>query len=942
MKLTFLRTVLSTVLLGGMSMVTSVAQGTWGASSYFNFTYAAIPDWTTFPAAVTFKAVVDADTLVFGGCDVTGPTRVKGGYTGAVRAQSVELPKYNSLGYLSFYVHNGSSGTARNIYLRIWDEVTSTWVTVETISVGGNVDQRIVASSVLSKKAVKVRIDSDGKYFWFHQMEAWSSKLATTDVNAAPRILSVSPMGGTELSASGTVKIQFDELVKMGTGSVSFSGATVAPSFVGNTLQVTYSNLSKALDTLVVPATFVQNKASIAFGKDTSVMYTRDVTDPSFVSVSPVDGSKIHINDIAGKLILTFDENIVMGTGTISFGPATLTPTVVGKTLVIGYSGLAYSTAYTLTIPANTIKDISGNTYKSAISIAYTTNDKDATAPTLTAQSIANGATAVPIGGSIALTFSEIVRVLQVGEVKLNGTPVTLSFNGSVAGINYTNLEYSTLYTLEIPAGAIGDTTGNAYAGSTFTFTTKAFATKGFDIIVAKDGSGDFSTIGAAITQVPDNSTQRIFVFVKNGVYNEKVLIPASKQNLSLIGQDSAKTIITYNDYAGGAGGTDLSYTIDIKAPGFYAENITFRNTWPTTGGSTNQAVALMTEGDQQVFKNCRAYSFQDTHYPKQPNTRQYYLNCLIEGATDFMFGAATAYFESSAINCVNGGQYITAPSGTPREFGLVYNNCTITANANVAAQTYYLGRPWKDLGKTVWLNTKMGPHIRDIGWAVWATAGDDADNHLTGFYAEYNSMNLAGVAINPTRAAWGQKLTATQAARYNIDNVFNYGAGSNSWNPLPYSTAPAAPTNVAQSGNDLSWAAPKYAVAYVISRNDTVIGTTTATSYTATGNPSAVYKVKAVNEYGAQSVASSFTTSTSDKSFQLVGKLYPNPFSDMILLQSSDQMKSVEFFNADGKSVKQTAATAIIKTEDLKSGFYTVKVTMQNDASYVLKMIKR
>lgn len=936
---TLLRYMLTCLLLSCASITSSFAQGTYGASSYFNFTYASVPDWTGFASATSFKKAVDGDTLTFLSCDATGPTRAKGGYTGAIRCQAIELPYLESLGYLSFYIQNGSSGTNRNIYIKTWDEATTTWLTADTIIVGGGIDQRITVSSVLSKRKIKVKIDSDGKYFWFHQLEAWSSKLATTDANEAPKILSVTPLTGTVIPASGKVTVQFDEPIKASTGAITFSGATTSSSFKGSSLIVKYTGLTQATDTLKIPANTIVNNTSINLAKDTSFIFANDVTDPVFVSVSPVDSSKIHISDIVGKIVLTFDENIALGTGTISFGPATVSPTISGKTLVIGYTGLAYKTSYVLTIPANMIKDISGNTYKQMITLHYTTNPRDSIAPVLKSQSLTEGATAVAIGGSLYFNFDEIVQ--QKSPVTLNGNPVVLSFNGSMVGINYTNLEYSTNYKLEIPAGAITDTCSNGYSGLTLNFTTKDFAAKDFDIIVAKDGSGDFTTVQAAINAVTDNSNQRTFIYLTNGVYNEKVLIPATKQNISLIGQDSAKTIITYNDYAGGAGGTDLSYTIDIKAAGFYAENITVKNTWPTTGGTSNQAVALMTEGDQQVFKNCRAFSFQDTHYPKVANTRNYYTNCFIQGATDFMFGGATAFYEACTINCVNGGQYVTAPSTTTKEFGLVYNNCTITANSNVATQAYYLGRPWKDFAKTVWLNTKMGAHIKDIGWSVWTTTGDDADNQLTGFYAEYKSMNLSGTLISPIRAAWGKQLTDVQAARYTIDNAFNYGSGSNTWNPLPYSTAPEAPKNFTADGGMLSWDAPKYAVGYVVFRNDTVIATTTATHYMETKTTVAtdVYKVRAVNEYGAQSEVAGIVSGTNDQSM-VEGIVYPNPFSETLNIKN--EAATLEFYALEGQLIKRTTAQNTVDTHELKSGTYMLKIIGLDGKTSIHKVVKR
>lgn len=936
------KTILLVLALSCLS-ANSPALGIYGNTSYFNFTYNKVAGWPAFAGADTFAATVDGMLLTFINCSSAGPDRLKGGYAGAVRCESVELPLLPSLGYLSFYLQNGSAGTTRNIYLKIWDEPTSAWIVADTIAIGGSENTRITPSSVLSKKPVKLKIDSDGQYFWFYQLEAWSSKLETGDLNEGPAILSIGPDGGSVVSSNGTVQIQFDEMVQAGTGAVTFSGAGISAIFGGNTLRIDYTGLTNPSGTLMIPAGFVINNAGVSMTRDTSVNYVKDVTGPAYLSASPAGGSFIVINDVLQKITLAFDEQIRLGTGTISFGPANVTPSVSGNTLVISYSGLSYDTPYTLTVPAGMISDISGNAYKNDIVLSYTTYPKDDAAPLLVSQSVPDDDMNVPVGGSIFLTFNEIVKI--AGAVTLNGTPVTVSVNGPVAGINYTGLDYNTSYTVRIGPGAIADTTGNSYAGVAIHFTTRSLRAKAFDAVVAKDGSGNYATIQEAVNAAPDHSTDRFLIFIRNGIYNEKVTVPSGKQNLSLIGQDSAKTVIAYNDYAGGTGGTDNSYTINIQASGFYMENITVRNTWHITGGSANQAVALMTEGDRQVFKNCQAFSFQDTHYSKQADTRQYYLNCFIEGATDFMFGGATAYFEGCTINCVKGGQYITAPSGNSREFGLVYNHCIIIANSDVASQTYYLGRPWKDHGKTVWLNTGMGRHIKDTGWAMWTTSGDDADNHLTGFYAEYNSMDLAGLPINPVRAYWGVKLTPAQAFRYTVDQVFNFGSGSGTWNPLPFCTEPNQPSDVLVAGNKLSWTAPDHAAGYLIFRNDELIASTTDTAYTdtITASNQVAYAVKAYNEYGAQSAsAAGVATGIKKRRLKTNGlEVYPNPFQGVIKVKSDVPYNILELYTFNGQLIHQVSDSDTIDASHLDPGLYVVKVVLENGEQNFIKMVK-
>ena len=72
-----------------------------------------------------------------------------------------------------------------------------------------------------------------------------------------------------------------------------------------------------------------------------------------------------------------------------------------------------------------------------------------------------------------------------------------------------------------------------------------------FSAVVALDGSGDFTSINEAILSVRDyNPEGRSYILLKKGEYREKVLCPANKTNITLIGEDMAETIIVWGDYA--------------------------------------------------------------------------------------------------------------------------------------------------------------------------------------------------------------------------------------------------------------------------------------------------------------------------------------------------------------------------------------------------------
>ncbi|WP_192820332.1 pectinesterase family protein [Rufibacter sp. LB8] len=289
-------------------------------------------------------------------------------------------------------------------------------------------------------------------------------------------------------------------------------------------------------------------------------------------------------------------------------------------------------------------------------------------------------------------------------------------------------------------------------------------------LVVAQDGSGDHKTIAAAIEAIPAFPTERVEIHIKNGTYREKLVIPSWKTKLSFIGEDREKTIIVFNDYSGkGNINTFTSYTVLVQGNEFRAENLTFQN----DAGPVGQAVALHVEADRCVFKNCRIIGDQDTIYAGADNSRQYYLNCYIEGTTDFIFGPATAVFENCTIHCKK-NSYITAAS-TPQNqpFGFVFLNCKITASE--AATKVYLGRPWRPFAQTVFLNTELGVFIRPEGWHNW----NKPDAEKTAFYAEYKSKGPG--AAKDERVAWSKQLSKKEAKRYKPEKVL---AGQDNWKP--------------------------------------------------------------------------------------------------------------------------------------------------------------
>ncbi len=296
-----------------------------------------------------------------------------------------------------------------------------------------------------------------------------------------------------------------------------------------------------------------------------------------------------------------------------------------------------------------------------------------------------------------------------------------------------------------------------------------------YDFVVAKDGSGDFFTVQEAVNAAPDYCKQdETTIYIKDGIYGEKVTVPANKQRLHLIGQSADKTVIKWSDYAKKIGptghemGTSATSTVFLYASDFLAENLTVENA-SGEGKDIGQACAITVDGDRVAFINCRFVANQDTIYTYGKGQRQYFRDCWIEGTTDFIFGASTCWFENCTILSKK-NSYVTAAS-TPEweEFGYVFNNCRLIHDEK--AEKVYLGRPWRSYAKTVFINCELGDHILPEGWHNWGKPYAEK----TAFYAEYGSGGPG--ASDDTRVKWSHVLKAKDVKKYTPENVLRCGS---------------------------------------------------------------------------------------------------------------------------------------------------------------------
>ena len=314
-------------------------------------------------------------------------------------------------------------------------------------------------------------------------------------------------------------------------------------------------------------------------------------------------------------------------------------------------------------------------------------------------------------------------------------------------------------------------------------------------ITVAADGSGNYTTVQAAVNAAPANSTSTVTINIKPGTYRGTVSVPSNKPNLSFVGTgSSASAVVIVEAHAsgmtkpgGGTYGTSGSATVMIAANNVSVANLTMSNDFNEAAStiSAKQAVAVNTSGDRVQFNGVRILGNQDTLLVNTSGTavrRLYVRNSYIEGDVDFIFGGGTAVFQNGEVRSLSRGSssnngYITAAAtNINNRYGFLFWGTHLTSNA--PAKTVYLGRPWHPGGdvnaiaQVLYRGVTMDAHIRDDAWT-----------DMSGFswrdarFFEYGSAG-SGAKVNANRP----QMSSSTATQY---TPTAYLAGSDGWNPI-------------------------------------------------------------------------------------------------------------------------------------------------------------
>lgn len=567
-------------------------------------------------------------------------------------------------------------------------------------------------------------------------------------------------------------------------------------------------------------------------------------------------------------------------------------------------------------------------------------------APNLVKVMPADGSKNVGIAGSIVLMFDKDV-VAGDAVCTLNGEKIVPTIISKVAKFEYAGLSYSTDYLLEVPSGAILDKSGDAFPGTSVKFTTVQrpdVDPKLFDFVVdpnaAQTGSKVGKTIQSAFKAIPEKSAKRFYVFIKNGVYNERLTLPATKQNVTFIGESRDGVIIQNSG----------NPAVEIYGKHIYFENLTFMAT--NNPDVTQYNIAIYAEGEQNIYKNVRFLGHQDTQ--RTGGDRHYMKDCEIHGTIDFIYGSGNVFYDECYIYLEKRNKMmlesttwdtacvIAAGSHNITEvWGHVFNHCTIDGDPT-NDNRYSLGRPWHNCARAVYLNTVM--KIKPFAFG-WTSMGNPPT-----LYAEYGSVDAQGNPIDLSQrhnkylyndslyvCDFNPVLTAEEAAQYTLRNVLS---GSDAWRPDEICASPASPVITSQEAAAIAWEKVPYSICYIIRRDGAFVDAVTETSYTLPeyGN----YSVQSVGEFGFTSEPTMVNYSDPAAIERVDASAFIRVENDCLYLDNALALAHFSLYDMAGRLLVEGDAKASRSISLPGKGIYMLKFNEFSGLSHVEKIINR
>ncbi|MFB6320599.1 pectinesterase family protein [Saccharicrinis sp. FJH54] len=505
--------------------------------------------------------------------------------------------------------------------------------------------------------------------------------------------------------------------------------------------------------------------------------------------------------------------------------------------------------------------------------------EADVTAPVLVEQNITNGEELSGINGYVSLRFNEAVKISETASATLNGVDAGLKSEDNVFIKHYYHgLDYNSENTFVLKANSIEDMSGNKNAGDitiTFSVGDKPVVEKRtFDFVVGVDGTID-EAIAAANKAT---GSDRYYIFVPDGTYEltgnaGDHMTNLNRSRVSVTGQSKDNAILTNTPVSYGISSTA---TIHLNGARYtYMEDITIKNNRGEAG--QGQQVALYDRGSQNIFKNVKLFSFQDTYVS---GDRAYWDSCDIYGSTDYICGGGDVFFDHCLMyNRAASGSKVTAPAtDESQKWGYVFSHCTIDGG------NYVLGRPWQHEPRAYYLYTRMNKQPDGTGW-------EGMGGLVTHFY-EYKSMDYSGNLLDlsargnsPTSTnSYTPILTDEQALEFTLYNVLGRDDG---WMPSDYTKQTRAP-EVSVSGSRISWPNDNDALCTVLFKDGVYFACTVENSYLLSEN--GTYTIRSANEMGGLGEATTVNVTS----------------TGIELISGEGTAKAGQIFDLTGRALKQ------------------------------------
>ncbi|KAF8994406.1 pectin methyl esterase [Cyathus striatus] len=276
-------------------------------------------------------------------------------------------------------------------------------------------------------------------------------------------------------------------------------------------------------------------------------------------------------------------------------------------------------------------------------------------------------------------------------------------------------------------------------------------------LVVRQNGTqaGEYSTVSAAVAALGSSTTTKS-IFIYPGTYKEQVYVTYGGP-LTIYGYttdtgsyQNNQVTITNNLNAQDNGGNDPSATFRAHSASFTLYNINIANSY----GQGKQATALSAKSTYQGFYGCSFTGYQDTLLA-DGGGYQYYSNCYIAGAVDWIYGDASAWFGECTIAAVGPGA-ITAMSrnsDTETTYYVIDHSKVVSASSSSLIAKTYLGRPWREYARVVFQYTDLPDIINPAGYTTLATLGPNAK------FSEYQNTGAGSdtsqrVYLTPISAA--------------------------------------------------------------------------------------------------------------------------------------------------------------------------------------------